>query len=93
MRPRHQLSILAVTLLGALSAPMAQATVISDWWGNPITVGDKKFTLLSYDGGLAPATVTIDQDLDANSHKLEITELVHGHDVHTLEYSVEVIFG
>ncbi|MFM8286948.1 MAG: PEP-CTERM sorting domain-containing protein, partial [Planctomycetaceae bacterium] len=93
MRPRHQLSILAVTLLGALSAPMAQATVISDWWDNPIEVGDKRFKLLSYDSLLGPATVTIDQDLHLNSHKVEIGGLVHDHDIHTLEYSVEVFFG
>ncbi|MFM8582634.1 MAG: PEP-CTERM sorting domain-containing protein [Planctomycetaceae bacterium] len=93
MRPRHQLSILAVTLLGALSAPMAQATVISEWWGKPITVGDKEFTLLYYDGGLATATVTIEQDLHRNSHTLEITNLDHGEHSHTFDYSIEVISG
>ncbi len=83
MRLRHHLSILAVAFLGALAAPKAQAGTISAWLNNPIEVGDKRFTLLSYDGGLGSATVTITEDLDSNSHKVEIGGLVHEHDAHT----------
>jgi len=87
--------ILACATLSALMAQTAEAITISmtTWKSSPIEVGDKRFTWIANDIGLKGASVTIEQDLDTNTHFISIGNLSQAHDTHELLYEVEVFTG